>query len=171
MSLMSWSQKKKEQDRAEYEIRAIGGDSDTLKDMDWMLKHPGEGKTLAEVRQRRMAEALEVEQKAAEEKRLANEARAAAHEAEILKYAVEHLNKNIVITIQGRRLSKASSFDDLKCDVCGEPLHKARGMAIEASEHHRRSPTYGDIHPFLKVDHQVCKSCNLQNKIMVQVIH
>jgi hypothetical protein len=31
-----------------------------------------------------MAEALEIEQKAAEEKRLANEARAAAREAEVL---------------------------------------------------------------------------------------
>jgi hypothetical protein len=81
---MSWSQKKKEQDRAEYEIRAIGGDTDTLKDMDWLIKHQGEATSLQEVRQRRMAEALEIEQKAAEEKRLANEARAAAREAEVL---------------------------------------------------------------------------------------
>lgn len=57
MSLMSWTQKKREQDRADYELGAIGGDSDTLKDMDWLIKHQGEARSLQEVRQRRTAEA------------------------------------------------------------------------------------------------------------------
>lgn len=167
---MSWIAEKLKKDTEDMTIRAMPGDLDTLKDMDYMLKHPGEASSLSEVRDKRLAEDLDIERKAAEEKKARDEARAAARAAELEAYTIDHLNKHIVVTIAGRRLTKISGFKDLKCDKCGAALYKVRGMVIAAGDMHRRSVNGGNYPNPLQQEAAKCPECKTVQPVMVQVV-
>lgn len=139
--------------------------------MDWMLKHPGEASSLAEVRNKRLAEEREIERKAQEEREAKDKARAEARAADLEAFAIGQLNKHIVVTIQGRRLSKMSSWDDLKCDKCGAALYKVRSQVMQAADTYRRAVASNTHPPGIFNDPGRCKACDTMNTILVQVIY
>jgi hypothetical protein len=62
---LQWLNLKRKKDQADMGIRVKIGDTEKLNDMDRVLKHPCQARTLTEVRQHREGEEREIEGQAA----------------------------------------------------------------------------------------------------------
>jgi hypothetical protein len=168
--MINWMAEKRKKDQRDAAIRATAGDLEAAKDLDWLLQHPNEAGSVTELRAKREREDQEIEANAAEALRQQQEARKAAIAAERKAFAVSELNKHIIVTILNHRLAKMSGFKDLRCDKCGTPLYKARGLVLEASEAYRRTNWSQGPPQTVFMDNSVCQDCKTLNRIVVQVV-
>ena len=173
---VDWLKLKKEKGREKERLPGEGGDYETRADIDYLLKHKDEDiKSFEELRARRKALERRIDAEAAAERRRIDEEKQAIRRKALEDFTIAHLNEYLFVTINGKRLKKLKSLDDLKCPRCGQLMYRARGMCIEMAEHYMQArPEHaasGAMRPGLLVENLQCKGCNEWNSVTVQVVY
>lgn len=156
----NWLQLKKDLEREHYRISSQPGDLESMLDLDYALKHPGEVGTALEVREKRKKMEAEILTNAAKMEAEVREAKERAKK-EALEAAALAAAEHIAISIDGQQV-RFKKWDQLKCPKCGAPSMRARDLAQNAAEFYIHSADHvraGRISPHYNVANEKCPKC------------
>lgn len=164
-----WLQLLRELERTESEMYSQEGDIETMKDLDFILKHPDQAANITEARAKRKMWEARIRLEAAKAKAAIAQAKERAKRDQLVDYAVANAEL-LVLSINGERV-KWKRWDQLKCQVCGEPSDAIRGTMIEVAEdmhHFANNIRAGVGTPPYKIKNSKCSKCGKELIIRAQ---
>lgn len=165
----NWLQLLRELERTESEMYSQGGDTESLKDLDFILKYPNQAANITEARVKRKTWEARIRMEAAKAKAAITQAKERAKVEGLKAYAIANAEL-LVLSINGERV-KWKNWDGLKCPTCGEPSEAVQGIALEVAEdlqHFAEHIRAGRGTPPFKIRNSKCSKCGKELTIRAQ---
>jgi hypothetical protein len=143
-----------------------------MKDLSFILSHPGEAKDVIEARGKRQFREAKIRQEAAKMKQALIEQRQQAKREELEAYTLANA-ESILLSIDGQRVKKFKKMDDLKCPHCGEPSSTLQGIALNAAEdlqHRAEHVRAGRGLPYYQIHNTKCGKCKAMLSFRCQCV-